>query len=305
MRYIFGPVNSRRFGLSLGIDLSPEKKSCNFDCIYCELSPAKPVIVQENYPDAKEVALEVREALKRYPDIDVITITSNGEPTLYPQLGVLIDMLTKIKREKKLLILSNAALIWDREIQKDLAKCDIVKLSLDCATPRCFKRIDRPHKDLPIEKIIQGMIEFRKMYRGVLVIEILVVAGINDKIQEFKKLNDALQLIKPERVDIGTIDRPPAYNVQPVSYQKLLSLASYIENLPLFIVHRKKESKKPHHFSKEEILNTLRHRPLSQEDVATLFDKESLELLDKLIEQGVVEKITIANTTFFKLPTHH
>jgi len=85
-KYIFGPVSSRRFGLSLGIDLSPESKSCNFDCLYCELSPAKTVDTIAHPPTVDAVVAEVQEALKAYPDVDVITITANGEPTLYPDL---------------------------------------------------------------------------------------------------------------------------------------------------------------------------------------------------------------------------
>ena len=180
MKYIFGPVASRRFGMSLGVDLSPDKKRCNFDCIYCELDPAKPVNEYDNPPKPEEILKEINEAVKKF-DFEVLTITSNGEPTLYPYLDELVNLI----KNQKLLILSNSSTIDNKRIQKTLCKFDIVKLSLDAVTPKIFKKIDRPHKDVRIENIIQGMIEFRKIYQGELIIEILVVKGINDKEEEF------------------------------------------------------------------------------------------------------------------------
>ncbi|WP_457599000.1 radical SAM protein, partial [Hydrogenimonas sp.] len=88
---IFGPIPSRRFGVSLGIDLSPGRKQCNFDCLYCELSPSKPVERSENPPPVERIITELADALEEHPDTEVITLTANGEPTLYPDLEELID----------------------------------------------------------------------------------------------------------------------------------------------------------------------------------------------------------------------
>ena len=299
MRYIFGPVNSRRFGLSLGIDLSPEQKACNFDCIYCELRAAKPLDHIPNPPKVEDIIKEVKEALFKYPDIDVITITSNGEPTLYKDLDRLVDELNKIKKDKKLLILSNGSLIYKKDIQKTLSKIDIVKLSLDCATKRCFKKIDRPLKGIDLEKIIEGMIEFRKIYKGTLIIEILVVKGINDKEEEFIKLNEVLQKIKPDRVDIGTIDRPPAYKVEPVTYEKLYTLSKYLKNLPVNIVSRKNVKALNEDLSEEDIINTLKHRPFTLEDIKTVFSKKSYEIFKKLVDKKVIKTKKVSNVIFY------
>ena len=224
MRYVFGPVNSRRFGISLGIDLSPDTKSCNFDCVYCELKGAKPVSYIQNPPKVEDIISEVKEALEKFNDIDVITITSNGEPTLYSELESLVNELNKIKKDKKLLILSNGSTICDEKIQNMLNKIDIVKLSLDCATQKCFKKLDRPLKGIEIEKLYKCMEQFSKCFNNKLVIEILLVKGINDNEDEIKKINEILQFIKPDRVDIGTINRPPAYRVKPVAQDKINKL---------------------------------------------------------------------------------
>ena len=300
MSITFGPIPSRRFGLSLGIDLSPGAKACNFDCLYCELSAAKPTDTIPNPPSLPEVVAAVKEALAEHPDTEVITITANGEPTLYPYLDELIDALQSIKGERKLLILSNASTIDDPKIRKTLAKLDIVKLSLDCATKRCFKRLDRPLDADRLGSIIAGMQEFRKDFRGTLVIEILVVQGINDTDEEFKALAKVLKEIHPDRVDIGTIDRPPAYAVQPVTYERLESLAEHLVGLPVTIVAKRPKPAKQH-FSREDILAMLARRPLTQEDVETLFDAASKAILHRLLQEGTITKRSLNTTTFYTL----
>lgn len=302
MKYIFGPVNSRRFGLSLGIDLSPAKKSCNFDCIYCELGAAKPVNTITYPPVVEDVIDEVKKALNKFQTIDVITITANGEPTLYPELNELVEHLTKIKGDKKLLILSNASTINQKEVQDTLCNIDIVKLSLDCATKRCFKRIDRPLKTIDLGNIIAGMQEFRKNYKGLFVVEILVVEGINDKEEEFEKLSDILQTIKPDRVDIGTIDRPPAYNVKPIGFKKLFTLSQHIKNIPTVVVSRDKNGLFNEDFTKEEILSLLAHRPITTEDIQRLFSKKSQQRFTDLKKSGQITSTFVGNVEFF---THH
>lgn len=300
MSITFGPVPSRRFGLSLGIDLSPGAKACNFDCLYCELAAAKPTDTIPNPPNVEEVIEETKKALAKHHDTEVITITANGEPTLYPYLDELITALQSIKGERKLLILSNASTIDDPKIRQVLAKLDIVKLSLDCATKRCFKRLDRPLDAEKLDAIIEGMRKFRQIFTGMLVIEILVVQGINDTDEEFEALAKALKNIRPDRIDVGTIDRPPAYAVQPVTYERLESLAKHLEGLPVSIVAKRPKSTKQH-FSREDILAMLARRPLTQEDVDTLFDTASKATLTQLLQEGLLQKTTIGSTVFYTL----
>lgn len=296
---IFGPVNSRRFGKSLGIDLSPALKQCNFDCVYCELKGAKPVKEMQEVVSVDEVITALKIALLKHPDIDVITITANGEPTLYPYLDELVSKINEIKGNYKLLILSNGASIVNENIQKTLEKIDIVKLSLDCASAKCFKKIDRPYKDINIDDIISSMIKFSKHYKGSLVIEVLVVDGINDKDEEFEKLNLVLNDIKPSRVDISTIDRPPAYKVKQVSMERLEELAHKIKSLHVSIAYRKDYKGKKNSFSKDEILNLISKRPQSIDDINMSFDDKTKIRFKKLVEEKKLVEKEIAGIKFY------
>jgi len=296
---IFGPVNSRRFGKSLGIDLSPALKQCNFDCVYCELKGAKPIKEMQEVVSVDEVISALKIALLKHSDIDVITITANGEPTLYPYLDELVSKINKIKENYKLLILSNSASIVNENIQKTLAKIDIVKLSLDCVSAKCFKKIDRPHNDINIDDIISGIKKFSKSYEGSLVIEVLVVEGINDKDEEFEKLNLVLNDIKPSRVDISTIDRPPAYKVKQVSMERLEELSHKIKSLCVSVAYRKDYKGKKNSFSKDEILNLISKRPQSIDDINMSFDDKTKIRFNKLVEEKKIVEEEIAGMRFY------
>ena len=301
MSYVFGPVNSRRFGLSLGIDLSPDEKSCNFDCVYCELKGAKPVNKITNPPKVKGVLKEVRESLAKFGDIKVITITSNGEPTLYKDLDELVKGLNELKKDKKLLILSNSSTICDKKIQNILYDIDIVKLSLDCATKRCFKRIDRPLKEIDLDSIIKCIKEFSRDFKNTLVVEVLIVKGINDNIEEMRKIADILKEIEPDRVDIGTIDRPPAYDVKPVSEEKLEELSKPFMGLNISLI-RKKAPLKKEDFNKKELIELISHRPQSEFDIEYFFSEKSKKILDSLLLDGKIQKKDIGGTVFYAIP---
>ena len=304
---IFGPILSRRFGTSLGIDLSPSTKQCNYDCVYCELAPTVTVDQQSNVLPVKTIMAEVRQALATHPDIDVLTLTANGEPTLYPHLDALIDAINAVKGNIQTLILSNGSTIADPAIQHALAKIDTVKLSLDCATPRCFKRIDRMHEGIDIETIKAGMLAFKEHYRGALIIEILIVKGINDRLEEIEVLSTFLEQLRPARIDLGTIDRPPAYKVEPVTYETLYALARHFApDLPVHITHRTHGTPTPTAYDEHAILNTLSKRPLTREDVALLFDSPSQKRLEKLIQEHRIITQNAHGVEFFTVsPENH
>ncbi|MDN5112764.1 radical SAM protein [Aliarcobacter butzleri] len=296
---IFGPIPSRRFGISLGIDLSPSKKQCNFDCLYCELEGAKTVDKMDTFPSVDKIIKAIKESFKNHPKIDVITITCNGEPTLYPKLSELIDEINKIKGETKTLILSNGSTIYKKEVFDTLLKIDIVKLSLDCISEKCFKKLDRQNKSVEIDKIVPSMIEFSQKTKKDFVLEVLFVKDINDKDEEIELLFNAAKQINPKRIDIGTIDRPPAYKVNPVNYEFLEDVANKFEGLNVNIVF-KNRPKQIISYNKEEILSMINRRPLTIEDIENMFDNQSKIFLEELIKNEEIGLVDNAGIKFYK-----
>ncbi|EAH4976466.1 radical SAM protein [Campylobacter coli] len=299
MKILFGPINSRRFGRSLGIDLSPSKKQCNFNCVYCELEAQKPQEKQDEIVSVEEIILEVQGALEKNVPFDFLTLTANGEPSLYPHLDELISSLRKIAKDKKLLILSNGTVVLDQDKFNTLLKLDVVKFSLDSAISKTFYRIDRALKNINLEKMIEKMAEFKTQFKGDLVMEILVVKDLNDNEEEFIALNQALAKIAPLRVDLSTIDRPPAYAVKKISEERLLELSKLITSTPVLLPKRHYEGEKLN-FNEEELLKMLHLRSQSEIDIENKLDKTSQLLLDKLIKEEKIKILNLAGVKFYK-----
>ncbi len=249
----------------------------------------------------EQVTTALKTALKEHDDVDFITLTANGEPTLYPYLSELMDEIDSFKGKTKTLILTNASTIDDVKVQEALLKLDEVKLSLDCATQKCLKKLDRSHSGIEVENIKAGMLAFKSKYSGPLVIEILIVKILNDSEEEIAKLNEFLLKLQPTRIDIGTIDRPPAFDVKPVSYEELLHISHLFDStLPVYIASRKKADISSSNYSYEEILETLSKRPLTQEDIEALFDKESQKRAENLLHKQKIKPIETNGVKFYK-----
>ncbi len=303
MKTIFGPIHSRRFGTSLGIDLSPNNKQCNFDCLYCELAPAMTIEKQNDVIDVDKIIDELQENLVKHKKIDVLTLTANGEPTMYPHLNLLLDKIEALSLEPKTLILTNAALLHVEEIYQTLMRFDKVKLSLDAVTLEIFNKIDRPHKSIDIDKIVDSLKAFSTEYKGELFIEILFVHELNDVDSEIEKLNETLLHVENiARVDIGSIDRPPAYPVMGISFSELFEIAKKFDSsLPIHIASRQHAESNQSVFSNDEIVNTLDKRPLTQGDIELLFDTPSQVRLKELVLEGVIVKKEISSIEFYVL----
>ncbi|ECR3170968.1 radical SAM protein [Campylobacter jejuni] len=299
MKILFGPVSSRRFGRSLGIDLSPSKKQCNFDCVYCELDPKKAQEKQDEIISIDKIISEVKAMLEKNVEFDFLTLTANGEPSLYPHLNELILSLRSIAKDKKLLILSNGTAVLDEDKFNALLKLDVVKFSLDSAVAKTFYRIDRALKNIDLEKMIEKMADFRARFNGDLIMEILVVKDLNDNEEEFEALNQALKKIMPLRVDLSTIDRPPAYAVKKVSEEKLLELSKLIDSTPVLLAKRHYEGEKLS-FNEEELLKMLHLRSQSEIDIEVKFDEQSKTLLSQLIKEKKVKILDLAGVKFYK-----
>ena len=272
MKYLFGPVNSRRLGLSLGIDLLPAK-TCNFNCIYCEVGPTTKFTGQRReYIPTTEILAEfdtfISEQRNR-PDFDVVTITAAGEPTLHTGIGKIIRHI-KILTKKPVAVLTNGSLFHVKAVRQALLAADIVIPSLDAALPKSFRKINRPTKSTDLGKIIAGLRQFRNEFSGKIWLEILLVKDINDSPEDIAALNKAVIEIQPDRIQLNTVARPPCESFAiPLSSAEITSVAGQFSGPVEFIADfsRCQSTSHPQAIGMAEIVNLLKRRPSTISDL--------------------------------------
>ena len=205
---IYGPVPSRRFGLSLGIDLVPHK-TCSFDCVYCQLGETDRLTItpQRFYP-LDDVLRDVEEALDEDPLPDVITLAGSGEPTLFEPLGDLFDGL-KALADIPILLITNSSLLWRADVAEAVHKTDILAPSLDAGDPETYRRVNLPHTDVPYDRLIGGLRDMTHAYAGEIRLEVMLIRGINDDEQSLEAIARQLETLRFDQVDINTPVRPP------------------------------------------------------------------------------------------------
>lgn len=224
MKYVFGPVPSRRLGQSLGIDTIP-LKTCNWNCVYCQLGRTQPLVNErkEYYP-AEEILSEVQEALDthRPGEIDWVTFVGSGEPLLHNGMGWLIRQL-KAVTNLPVAVITNGSLLHLPQVRQELATVDAVLPSLDAGTAELYRKINRPHPESTFERLVEGLVGFRKEYLGKLCVEVMLVRGLNDSPQALRDIVRVLQRIRPDAVHINLPTRPPAETwVQPPTDESLM-----------------------------------------------------------------------------------
>ena len=217
MRYVFGPVPSRRLGQSLGIDTIP-LKTCNWNCVYCQLGRTKPVTNERReYFPPEEILTEVSQALATHEpgDIDWVTFVGSGEPTLHASIGWLIRQV-KMLTDLPVAVITNGSLLYLPDVRHALAAADAVLPTLDAGTPELYRKINRPHPDITFERLLEGLIAFRREYRGRLWLEVMLIKDLNDTEEALMSLRDAVITIRPDEIHLNMPTRPPAESwVQP------------------------------------------------------------------------------------------
>ena len=209
LKYIFGPVPSRRLGESLGVSPIPEK-TCNYSCVYCQLGRTNKRIAKRDEYIPLEKILEEFDSIQNIDDkCDVITIVGEGEPTLYSRLGDLIIEL-QLRTNKPIAVITNGALLCDEEVRNELMSADIVLPSLDSVSEYMYKRVDRPHGSLDYNSVYDGLVTFSNDYKGELYLEIMLMDGINDSDEDLLKFKEQVRKIRYDRLYINTPVRPPA-----------------------------------------------------------------------------------------------
>jgi len=224
MNYVFGPVNSRRLGKSLGIDTIP-LKTCNWNCVYCQLGRTGPLsnLRQDYFPPA-DILAEVKDVIQAHQPgrIDWVTFVGSGEPTLHASIGWLIRQVKDVAN-LPLAVITNGALLYLPEVREDLLAADAVMPSLDAGSPEVYRKINRPHPETTFERLLNGLIAFRAQYPGKLWVEVMLIQGLNDTEQALWDIARALEKVKPEAVHINLPTRPPAETwVQPPGQESIM-----------------------------------------------------------------------------------
>jgi wyosine [tRNA(Phe)-imidazoG37] synthetase (radical SAM superfamily) len=211
MRYVFGPVPSRRLGRSLGIDTIP-LKTCNWNCVYCQLGRSRPLMNERrNYVPTEKILVEVEQALTAHEpgEIDWVTFVGSGEPTLHIDLGWLIR---KVKGLTALpvAVITNGALLYLPEVRAELSAADAVLPTLDAGNARLYRKINRPYPDITYKRFVDGLITFRQEYHGKVWVEVMLVRGLNDTKEALQEIAAVLKLVRPDEVHLNLPTRPPA-----------------------------------------------------------------------------------------------
>jgi len=302
MKYIFGPVPSRRLGLSLGVDLVPFKV-CSFDCVYCECgSTTVKTLERREYVPAEEVLAELKRVLDGGFFADYITFSGFGEPTLNVRFGFVASEIKKLT-STRLALLTNASLFRDREVRREAALCDYILPSLDSAVEETFRRINKPCEGVRVEDIVEGLKAFRTEYpHRKMAVEVLFVKGYNTSDEELSALKDALEYICPDEIHLNTVVRPPAEAVFPVDRAFLEKARAFFGEKAVIVgeAHIDKKTEMPG--LEEAILDTIKRRPLTASDIAELL-KEDIRVVDKCIArlkaEGKVREVLFGNNIFY------
>ncbi len=285
-RYLFGPVPSRRFGRSLGLDLVTAK-TCSFDCPFCEVgSTTLSTCERLEYVPTADVIGEFNHWLDNGGAADVITLAGSGEPTLHSRFGDIIDAI-KDRCDITVVLLTNSTLLHLPEVRVAAAKANIVKGSLSAWDTESFRLINRPAEGLKLDQVVDSLRQFRQEFSGKLWLEVFILKSVNDKPADIAKIAALAESIAPDVVQLNTVVRPPAESsAQPISHDDLLRLAPLFSP-PAEIIARFEagaSTNKASTVTAQHVLAMLMRRPCSAEDISGAFSI-STETVAQLVEE--------------------
>lgn len=292
MKYLFGPVPSRRLGFSLGLDLIPPK-TCSLNCIYCEVGRTTHLtrVRREYYPTAAIIA-EISQYLRRATRLpDYITLAGSGEPTLHSGLGEIIGAVKGLTRIP-VAVLTNGTLLSDTQVRREIQTADVILPSLDTVSPTTFQRINRPVPGLSLDEHLAGLEALREEFRGQIWLEILLLRDLNDTPKELAGLRQAIGRLRPNRVQLNTAVRPVAESAaRPLNLAQMTAAVERLGPGVEIIVDFSAEDKGRMPLSDDDFLETLARRPLTAQDLAALLGlprERVLERLERLERQGLI-----------------
>jgi len=301
--YVYGPVPSRRLGRSLGVDLVPYK-TCSLNCVYCQLGPTTcKTMDRKEYVPTDELLRQVERKIKAEAQLDFVTLSGSGEPTLHSGCRRIIRTLKEIT-DKPIAVLTNGTLLWQPELQEDLSQADLVVPSLDAGDAVTFNHVNRPHPALDFDRIVKGMIDFRSVFDGLIWLEVFLLEGMTGLPGEAAKIASLARAISPDRIQLNTVTRPPAFDfAAPVSEDKMKEL------LKLFGKNAEIISESPAtagrtFFSgrRDEVLNLLQRRPCTLDDVCAALGfhrNDATKFIVDLVRQDLVKMERVGPNLFY------
>ena len=292
-RYVFGPVPSRRFGRSLGVDLTPFKTCC-FDCIFCQLGRTQAkTVVRREYVPLDMVLAEIEEWLVNDGRADYITLSGSGEPTLHSSFGKVLEHLHGVKIPS--VLLTNGTLLTLPEVRDAAVHADIVKVSLSAWDQRSFESINRPHKQLQFSKIVAGIETFRNQFKGQLWMEIFVLMGLNSMPNCAKKIAAHLKKVNPDQIHLNTVVRPPAEDFAGALPEDRLKALTHLFEPPASVIAEYSSNyAKNVQINEATILAMLQRRPCTMNQIAKVFGmhiNEVSKYLGKLMRRNVIHAV--------------
>ncbi len=308
--HVFGPVPSRRLGRSLGVDLVPFK-TCTYDCIYCQLGrTTNQTLERKEWVSMDAVLEELKRKLGCRPDY--ITLSGSGEPTLHSRLGEIIEHIQAMS-DVPVAVLTNGSLLWQKEVRQEVALADVVLPSLDAGDAFKFAFINRPHPDLTFEQMVEGLIAFRGEFTGQYWLEVFLLGGYTAMEADVKKIAAWVRRIRPDRVQLNTVARPPAeefaLSVAPEELARLAGRfsprAEVVAEQPSRLNHKSRK------LDARAVLDLLRRRPCTAGDVARGLGVNRLEILKRLeplVARGEIETSRHEGEVYYRasaIPSGH
>lgn len=307
IRRVYGPVPSSRLGRSLGIDLVPFK-TCSYDCVYCQLGrTTNRTLERSEYVPVDAVLEELTGKLAAGDLPDHITISGSGEPTLHTGIGRLIEGIKGVT-DVPVAVLTNGSLLFRGDVRDALMAADIVLPSLDAGDEHAFRYVNRPHEDLSLEQVVEGLSVFTRRFAGQVWLEVFLLAGVTGIPSETRKIADLVRHIGPARVHLNTVARPPAEEFAwPLSAEQMLDLQRYFP-ARVDLVRRTDACGAPARVSGEarveDIVDLLGRRPCTALDLAAGMGipvPAVLKHLERLIAAGRVATVVLGKRRFFVL----
>ncbi|MBE9469327.1 MAG: radical SAM protein [Bacteroidetes bacterium] len=307
-KYIFGPVPSRRLGMSLGLDMVPHKV-CSLNCVYCECGRTTNLTIErKEYVPYDGVISELDDFMKNNPAPDFITFSGSGEPTLNSRIGDIINYIKLNYANIPVAVLTNGTLFSDKEVRKDLLKADVILPSLDAASSLSFTKINRPFHSINIDDYIKGVIDFSNEFKGRIWLEVFVIPGINDNNADLDLLKNIIKKINPEVIQLNTLDRPGVVDdIRAATKIELQSIVDYwaLPNVEIIAaVAKRKDVKSFRKDIESAILETIFRRPCTLEDMAEILGLHINEInkyLDTLEADGKIEVVRQERGLFYQV----